>query len=68
LKAAIIAASAASHRVAPAALMAPPKGMPTAVFAGQHEFPKNPLINVTDITGVGQARCDASIPTRSCTE
>jgi len=42
--------------------------MPTAVFAGRHEFPKNPSINVTDITGVGQARCDASIPTGSGTE
>jgi hypothetical protein len=33
-----------------------------AVFAAQHEFPKNPLINVTGIVGVGQARCAASIP------
>jgi len=36
-----------------------------AVFAAQHEFPKNPLINVTGIVGVGQARCAASIPTRN---
>ena len=33
-----------------------------AVFAAQHEFPKNPLINVTGIVGIGQARCAASIP------
>ena len=35
-----------------------------AVFAAQHEFPKNPLINVTGIVGIGQARCAASIPAR----
>jgi len=35
--------------------------MPTTVFAEQHEFPKNPLINVTGIVGIGQARCTASI-------
>jgi hypothetical protein len=62
LKAAIIAASAASHRVAPAALVARPEGTPTTVFAEQHEFPKNPLmINVTGIVGIGQVRCIASI-------
>jgi hypothetical protein len=33
-----------------------------AVFAAQHEFPKNPLNNVTGIVGVGQVRCAASIP------
>jgi hypothetical protein len=65
LKAAIIAASAASHRVAPAALVARPEGTPMAVFAAQHEFPKNPLINVTGIVGIGQARCAASIPARN---
>jgi hypothetical protein len=68
LKAAIIAASAASHRVAPAALVARPEGTPMAVFAAQHEFPKNPLINVTGIVGVGQARCAASIPARNGTQ
>jgi hypothetical protein len=36
-----------------------------AVFAAQHEFPKNPLINVTGIVGIGQARCAASIPARN---
>jgi hypothetical protein len=39
-----------------------------AVFAAQHEFPKNPLINVTGIVGVGQARCAASIPARNRTQ
>jgi len=64
LKAAIIAASAASHRVAPAALVARPEGTSMAVFAAQHGFPKNPLVNVTGIVDVGQARCAASIPAR----
>jgi hypothetical protein len=68
LKAAIIATSAASHRVAPAALVARPEGTPMAVFAAQHEFPKNPLINVTGIVGIGQARCAASIPARNRTQ
>jgi hypothetical protein len=36
-----------------------------AVFAAQHEFPKNSLVNVTGIVGVGQARCAASIPARN---
>lgn len=65
LKAAIIAASAASHRVAPAALVTRPEGTPIAVFAAQHEFPKNPLINVTGNVDVGQVRCAASIPARN---
>ena len=39
-----------------------------AVFAAQHEFPKNPLINVTGIVGIGQARCAASIPARNRTQ
>jgi hypothetical protein len=37
--------------------------MPTAVFAAQHEFPKNPLINVTGNVAVGQARCTALLVT-----
>jgi RNA polymerase sigma-70 factor, ECF subfamily len=42
--------------------VARPEGTPTAVFAAQHEFPKNPRFNVTGIPGAGQVRCAASIP------